>query len=78
MFQIMSEKSPYTPRQQTAFTSLLIGVFLNGPILPKDGLPSLLESSVAEYYGRPFLDSLDYFSGQSTLVQINILHNLQR
>ena len=70
--------SPYTPRQQTAFTSLLVGVFFSGPSLPKEGLPAITEASIADYYGQPFLDSLDYFSGQSTLTQINILHDLKR
>ena len=70
--------SPYTPRQQTAFTSLLLGVFLNSPLLPNDHLPGITEVAVANYYGQPFLNSLDYFSGQSTLVQINLLHFLQK
>ena len=70
--------SPYTPRQQTAFTSLLVGVFLNSPLLPNDGLPGITETAVANYYGQPFLNSLDYFSGQSTMIQIGILHVLQK
>ena len=73
-----SVNSPYTPRQQTAFTSLLVGVFLNSSLLSKKSLPGITETAVASYYGQPFLDSLDYFSGQSTLIQINILHKLQR
>ena len=70
--------SPYTPRQQTAFTSLLVGVFLNSPLLPQDSLPGITETAIAAYYGQPFLDSLDNFSGQSTLIQLNILHELQK
>ena len=70
--------SPYTPRQQTAFTSLLVGVFLNSPLLPNDGLPGITETAIAAYYGQPFLESLDHYSGQSTMVQINILHELQK
>ena len=70
--------SPYNSRQQTAFTSLLVGVFLNSPIFPKDGLPRLVETSVFAYYGQPFLDALDQYSTQSTMRQIDILHKLQQ
>ena len=70
--------SPYTPRQQTAFTTLLIGVFLNNPLLSQDGLPGFTETAISSYYGQPFLDSLTVFSGQSTLKQLGILHQLQQ
>ena len=70
--------SPYNPCQQTAFTSILVGVFLNSPLLPNDGLPGFTETAIATYYGQPFLDALDFYSNLPTMSQIGIMHKLQK
>ena len=64
--------------ESTAFTNLLVGIFLNSPHITSHDLRGLRESDIYNYYGSPFLDSLRHYAENSTLQQVNILHMLQR
>ena len=65
-------------QQTTAFTTLLVGVFLNSPLISTQGLASITEKAIYTKYGRPFLTSLQTFSELTTLEQMHMMHKLQR
>ena len=69
---------PKTPAQTTAFTSLVIGVFLNSPLIPAESLHGINESEIYSKYGEQFLSSLRNYSELNTLEQMQVLHLLQR
>ena len=63
----------------TAFTSLLMGVFMqNSQITSISGLSSLTEAEAYRRYGPPFTRALDVFSTYSTLEQVYVINSLQR
>ena len=64
--------------QNTAFTSILMGVFLNSPLISSKDLTGFSGSYVFHRYGQPFLTALETFSGLNTLAQFEIIHSLQR
>ena len=64
--------------QTTAFTSLVMGVFLNSPLISNEDLRGLNEEIIYLKYGPVFLTSLQNFSELNTLSQLQILHHLQR
>ena len=67
------------PNQTTAFTSLLMGIFLNNPSITEiSGLSSVTLDSVYNRYGLPFLESLQVFSEYSTLEQVYLIHRLRQ
>ena len=66
------------PVESTAFTSLLMGIFLNSPLITSHDLRGLRENDIYSYYGAPFLQSLHFFGEKTTLQQIQTLHLLQR
>ena len=79
----MQELSLITPRNHssrtTAFTSLLMGVFMNNSrITSITGLSNMTEEEAYRRYGPPFIHSLDIFSTYSTLEQIYVINSLQR
>ena len=80
----MFDKTPITPplnrgpNHSTAFTSLVVGVFLNSPLISVENLRGLNESEIYSKYGDSFLISLQRYSELNTLEQIQILHLLQR
>ena len=65
-------------QQQTAFTTILMGIFLNSPIISGDFLFGLNEDDIYSKYGDTLLYSLHAFSENPTLKQLQILHNIQR
>ena len=66
-------------KQTTAFTSLLLGVFINNnSIRSMSGLTNVTEKAVLQRYGQPFIDALDAFSNYSTLEQVFVVKTLQR
>ena len=64
--------------QNTAFTSILMGVFLNSPLISSYDLTGLSGSTIFARYGSPFLQTLEEFSGLNTLAQFEIIHSLQK
>ena len=79
----MSELSLVFPQgsssRTTAFTSLLMGVFINNSqIISLSGLSSLTEQEAYHRYGPPFIRSLEIFSTYSALEQIYVINCLQR
>ena len=64
--------------QTTAFTSIVVGVFLNSPNIPLEYLKGINEDEIYRKYGHPFLTSLQRYSDLHTLEQLQILHILQR
>ena len=64
--------------QNTAFTSILMGVFLNSPLISTYDLSGLSGSAIFARYGSPLLQTLEDFSGLNTLDQFEIIHSLQR
>ena len=64
--------------QNTSFTSLLMGVFLNSPLITSDHLNGFSSSRIFLKYGNPFLVALDRFGQLNALEQFDIIHNLQR
>ena len=68
-----------TPNQNTAFTSLLMGIFLsNESIIEVSGLSTITLDNVYQRYGLPFLRSLEVFSEYSTLEQVYLIHRLRQ
>ena len=65
------------PEQTTAFTTLLLGVFLNSPLIGTRGLHGITEKQIYTRYGAPFLNGLQTFSGLTTLEQVHLVHKLQ-
>ena len=77
----MQVSLPYRPpnyQQTTAFTTILLGVFLNSPLIGSHGLAQVTEKAIYIKYGQPFLDSLQIFSELTTLNQVQMVHQLQR
>ena len=67
------------PKRTTAFTSLLMGVFIhNNYITSISGLSNITEKEAYYRYGTPFIRSLDIFSEYSTLEQVYVIDRLQR
>ena len=64
--------------QNTSFTSLLMGVFLNSPLITSEHLSGFSSSRIFLKYGDPFLVALDQFGRLNALEQFDIIHNLQR
>ena len=64
--------------QTTAFTSILVGVFLNDHTINISGLSEITESLVYHRYGPPLLQSLQVFSEYSALEQVYVIHCLKR
>ena len=64
--------------QNTAFTSLLMGVFLNSPLISSHDLSGLSGSRIFHKYGKPFLEALDKFGQLNALEQFDVIHTLQR
>ena len=79
----MSELSIIAPQtsssRTTAFTSLLMGVFMhNNQIISITGLSNVTEAEAYKRYGSPFIRSLEVFSTYSTLEQVYVIQSLQR
>ena len=79
----MQELSIITPQtssnRTTAFTSLLMGVFMNNPYITSvTGLSNMTEEEAYRRYGSPFIHSLEVFGTYSTLEQIYVINSLQR
>ena len=79
----MLELSNITPQtsssRTTAFTSLLMGVFMhNSRITSITGLSNVTEEAAYRRYGPAFVRSLEVFSTYSTLEQICVINSLQR
>lgn len=74
----MSETVPISFAENTAFTSLLVGVFLNSPLITSDHMKELYNINMQEQYGRSFQQSLNVFSQKRPVDQIYFLHKLQR
>ena len=72
------KSNPRSSSQTTAFTTLVMGVFLNSPLITSDHLLGLSESEIYSKYGIRLLNSLTRFSELNTLEQIQTLHLLQR
>ena len=64
--------------ETTAFTSLLVGVFLNSPMITSNHLRGLRSDDIFSYYGDRFRSSLRQYSNEDTLYQIRTMHQLQR
>ena len=78
MIMTKLDQDKTTPSQKTAFTSLLMGIFLNNSsIVEVTGLSSVTLDSVYKRYGLPFLQALQVFSEYSTLEQVYLIHRLR-
>ena len=67
------------PKRTTAFTSLLMGVFIHNNLISSiSGLSNLTETEAYRRYGTPFLRSLDIFSEYGTLEQVYVIDRLER
>ena len=77
---MLTQLSPtLEPKQTTAFTSLLMGVFLNNnSIISISGLSKVTEKGIYQRYGQPFLHALSTFADYSTLEQVYVINSLQR
>ena len=64
--------------ENTAFTSLLVGVFLNSPMLTDQHIQSIRTHNPLDRYGVRFQYSLNAFSQERPMKQLQIMHNLQR
>ena len=64
--------------EQTAFTSLLVGVFLNSPLVTSQHLRGIREDDIFQIYGESFRHSLLQYSSQTTPRQIQTMHQLQK
>ena len=64
--------------QNTAFTSLLMGVFLNSPLIPPEALAGLSKPNLFSRYGTAFRQSLEVFARYDTFEQVHIIHILQK
>lgn len=64
--------------QNTAFTSLLMGVFLNSPLIPIEDLSGLSKPGLFSRYGKSFRRSLEIFGQYDTFEQVRIIHLLQK
>ena len=73
-----SESPDQISRQKTAFTSLLMGIFVNSPIFNCHDLHGVSEVSIYRRYGDPFRLALETYSGLSTAEQVFLIHELQR
>ena len=62
----------------TAFTSLLMGVFLNSPLITSQDLTNFSVSQIFNQYGQPFLNALSQFGSLTAIEQFDIIHSLQR
>ena len=78
--ELSVSNGPLAPNalQNTAFTSILMGVFLNSPLISSYDLSGLSGSVIFQRYGQPFLNALEDFSGLNTLAQFEIIHSLQK
>ena len=66
-------------KQTTAFTSLLMGLFLNNSsIISISGLSNVTEKEIYRRYGQPLLKALDVFGDYSTPEQVYVINSLQR
>ena len=74
----VSRSIPVSYAENTAFTSLLVGVFLNSPMITSKDIRSLRELNVEQQYGRSFQYSLNLFSQRRPIEQIHLLHQIQR
>ena len=64
--------------ENTAFTSLLVGVFLNSPLVTRHHIQEIRDQQPIQQYGKQFQYSLNAFSQQRPMNQLQILHQLQR
>ena len=64
--------------QNTAFTSLLMGIFLNSPMISPEDLVGLSKPNVFKKYGTSFRQSLQVFASYDTIEQVHIIHILQK
>ena len=78
MSKIISKHPIISYAENTAFTSLLVGVFLNSPMISKQDIQEIQNQQPLEYYGNRFQYSLNAFSQQRPMKQLQILHSLQR
>ena len=67
-----------TSLEQTAFTSLLVGVFLNSPLVTHQHLRGIRDDDIFQIYGEHFRRSLLQYSNQTTTNQIRTMHQLQK
>ena len=64
--------------QNTAFTSLLMGVFLNSPLISPEDLSGISQPGLFSRYGESFRQSLEIFARHDTIEQVGIIHILQK
>ena len=78
MLTLRNPLSRVNPCQRTAFTSLVLGVFLNSPLVNPDLFRGITESAIYLKYGSKFQQALTRFGQLSSIQQISIIHKIQR
>ena len=73
-----TQRNSLNDLQNTAFTSLLMGVFLNSPLIPPEALAGLSKPDLFSRYGTTFRQSLEVFARYDTSEQVHIIHILQK
>ena len=73
----LSESLPTTYAENTAFTTFMVGVLLNSPLIHHEHMVVFNNLNIRQKYGNQFQHSLNLFSQQRPKDQINILHKLQ-
>ena len=77
-FSSKNRRNDLNDLQNTAFTSLLMGVFLNSPMISPEDLVGLSKPGIFNQYGTSFRQSLQVFASYDTVEQVHIIHILQK
>ena len=78
MAENLIEPVPISYAENTAFTSILVGVFLNSPLIDSQHLEALRNLNIGQKYGNSFQHSLNLYSQKRPMEQVGILHKIQR
>ena len=65
-------------QETTAFNTLLMGIFINSPLIDNRLLNGITKEDLYMQYGQPFYDGLLTFGRLSGAEQIYLIHYLQR
>ena len=66
------------PSRSTAFTSLVVGIFLNHSLVNPEIFPTITEDTFYERYGESFEEALAAFDRLSSSQQLFLLYQVQR